>query len=54
MTIWPWRGKKVLSVAHVFKLYHGEYRKKFKPVDYDKCTEELGDSSQLENDYSFE
>ena len=33
---------------------HGEYRKKLKPVDYDKCTEELGDSSQLENDYSFE
>ena len=28
------------------KLDHGEYRKKkIKPVDYDKCTEELGDSS---------
>ena len=29
------------------KLDHGEYRKKFKPVDYDKCTEELGDSSPV-------
>ena len=36
------------------KLDHGEYRKKFKPVDYDKCTEELSDYSPLENDYSFE
>ena len=26
------------------KLDNGEYRKKFKQVDYDKCTEELGDS----------
>ena len=26
------------------KLDHGECRKKFKLVDYDKCTEELGDS----------
>ena len=29
------------------KLDHSEYRKKFKPVDYDKCTEELGDSSPV-------
>ncbi|CAH3193279.1 unnamed protein product, partial [Porites evermanni] len=30
------------------KLDHGEYRKKkIKPVDYDKCTEELGDSSRV-------
>ena len=29
------------------KLDHGEYRKKFKPVDYDKCTEKLGDSSPV-------
>ena len=29
------------------KLDHGENRKKFKPVDYDKCTEELGDSSPV-------
>ena len=28
------------------KLDHGEYRKELKPVDYDKCTEELGDSSR--------
>ena len=26
-------------------LDHGDDRKKFKPVDHDKCTEELGDSS---------
>ena len=29
------------------KLDHGECRKKFKPVDYDKWTEELGDSSPV-------
>ena len=29
------------------KLDHCEYRKKFKPVDYDKCTEKLGDSSPV-------
>ena len=29
------------------KLDYGKYRKKFKPVDYDKCTEELGDSSPV-------
>ena len=29
------------------KLDHGENRKKFKPVDYDKCTEKLGDSSPV-------
>ena len=34
------------------KLDNGEYRKKIKQVDYDKCTEELG-PFQFENDYSF-
>ena len=29
------------------KLDNGEYRKKIKQVDYDKCTEELGDSSPV-------
>ena len=29
------------------KLDHSEYRKKIKPVDFDKCTEELGDSSPV-------
>ena len=29
------------------KLDHSEYRKKIKPVDFDKYTEELGDSSPV-------
>ena len=47
MTIWPWIGRKVLSVAHVLSWITVSIEKKFKPVDYDKCTEELGDSSPV-------
>ena len=35
------------------KLDNGEYRKKIKQVDYDKCTEELGDSIPVQKLLQF-
>ena len=40
------REKGFIRCSRV-KLDHGEYRKKIKPVDYDKCIEELRDSGPV-------
>ena len=47
MTIWPWRGRKVLSVAHVLSWITVSIEKKLNKLILIKCTEELGDSSPV-------
>ena len=54
MTIWPWRGRKVLSVAHVLSWITVSIEKKLNQLIMINVLKSYVIPVQFENDYSFE